>query len=47
MCVSEPLMVVSTADIPILHSTEVAHLYPQAMLPEREMCPWAISIMFW
>jgi hypothetical protein len=26
-------MTVSTADIPILHSTEVAHLYPQVMLP--------------
>jgi hypothetical protein len=26
-------MTVSTADIPVLHSTEVAHLYPQAMLP--------------
>jgi hypothetical protein len=24
---------VSTADIPVLHSTEVAHLYPQVMLP--------------
>jgi hypothetical protein len=26
-------MTVSTADIPILHSAEVAHLYPQVMLP--------------
>jgi hypothetical protein len=26
-------MTVSTADIPFLHSIEVAHLYPQAMLP--------------
>jgi hypothetical protein len=26
-------MTVSTADIPILHSVEVAHLYPQFMLP--------------
>jgi hypothetical protein len=26
-------MTVSTADIPILHSLEVAHLYPQVMLP--------------
>jgi hypothetical protein len=26
-------MTVSTADIPILHSAEVAHLYPQIMLP--------------
>jgi hypothetical protein len=26
-------MTVSTADIPVLHSTEVAHLYPQVMLP--------------
>jgi hypothetical protein len=32
MWVSEPLMTVSTADIPVLHSTEVAHLYPQVML---------------
>jgi hypothetical protein len=26
-------MTVSTANIPVLHSTEVAHLYPQVMLP--------------
>jgi hypothetical protein len=26
-------MTVSTADIPVLHSTEVAHLYTQVMLP--------------
>jgi hypothetical protein len=26
-------MIVSTADIPVLHSAEVAHLYPQVMLP--------------
>jgi hypothetical protein len=26
-------MTVSTADIPVLHSTEVGHLYPQVMLP--------------
>jgi hypothetical protein len=26
-------MTVSTADIPVLHSFEVAHLYPQVMLP--------------
>jgi hypothetical protein len=26
-------MTVSTADIPVLHSTEVAHLYPQVVLP--------------
>jgi hypothetical protein len=26
-------MTVSTADIPVLHSTEVAHLYPPVMLP--------------
>jgi hypothetical protein len=26
-------MAVSTADIQILHSVEVVHLYPQAMLP--------------
>jgi hypothetical protein len=33
MCGSEPLMTVSTADIPVLHSAEVAHLYPQVVLP--------------
>jgi hypothetical protein len=26
-------MTVSTADIPVLHIAEVAHLYPQVMLP--------------
>jgi hypothetical protein len=26
-------MTVSTTDIPVLHSTEVAHLYPEVMLP--------------
>jgi hypothetical protein len=26
-------MTVSTTGIPVLHSTEVAHLYPQVMLP--------------
>ena len=26
-------MTVSTASIPVLHSAEVAHLYPQAVLP--------------
>jgi hypothetical protein len=30
---SQPLMTVSTSDIPVLHSAEVAHLYPQVMLP--------------
>jgi hypothetical protein len=29
----EPLMTVSMADILVLHSVEVAHLYPQVMLP--------------
>jgi hypothetical protein len=29
---SELLMTVSTASIPVLHSVEVAHLYPQVML---------------
>jgi hypothetical protein len=33
MLVSELLMIVSTASIPVLHSAEVAHLYPQVMLP--------------
>jgi hypothetical protein len=31
--VSELLITVSTASIPVLHSVEVAHLYPQVMLP--------------
>jgi hypothetical protein len=26
-------MTVSTADIPVLHSAEVTHIYPQVMLP--------------
>jgi hypothetical protein len=26
-------MAVSTADIPVLHSSEIAHLYPQVILP--------------
>jgi hypothetical protein len=26
-------MTVSTTDIPVLHFAEVAHLYPQVMLP--------------
>jgi hypothetical protein len=26
-------MTVSTTDIPVLHSVEVTHLYPQVMLP--------------
>jgi hypothetical protein len=26
-------MTVSVADIPVLHSVEVKHLYPQVMLP--------------
>jgi hypothetical protein len=29
-------MTVSTASIPVLHSAEVAHLYPQVMLPIRQ-----------
>jgi hypothetical protein len=33
MWVSESLMAVSTASIPVLHSGEVAHLYPQVVLP--------------
>jgi hypothetical protein len=31
--VFEPLMTVSTTDIPVLHSTEVAHLYPHNVFP--------------
>jgi hypothetical protein len=30
---SESLMTVIMADIPVLHSTEVAHLYPQDVFP--------------
>jgi hypothetical protein len=37
MWVFEPLMTVSTADIPALHSAEVAHLYPQVMLPDEDI----------
>jgi hypothetical protein len=33
MWVSEPLMAVSTTSIPVLYSAEVAHLYPQVVLP--------------
>jgi hypothetical protein len=33
MWVSELLMTVSTSSIPVLYSAEVAHLYPQVMLP--------------
>jgi hypothetical protein len=33
--VSELLNTVSTASIPLLHSAEVAHLYPQFVLPFR------------
>jgi hypothetical protein len=29
-------MTVSTADIPVLHSAETAHLYQQVMLPIRQ-----------
>jgi hypothetical protein len=32
MWVFELLMTVSTTSIPVLHSTEVAHLYPQVVL---------------
>jgi hypothetical protein len=31
--VFELLMTVSTASIPVLHSAEVAYLYPQVVLP--------------
>jgi hypothetical protein len=27
-------MTVSTVDIPVLHSAEVAHLYPQGVFPD-------------
>jgi hypothetical protein len=33
-------MAVSTADIPVLHATEVAHLYPQVMLPICHGVDW-------
>jgi hypothetical protein len=29
-------MTVSMADIPVLHSADVVHLYPQVMLPIRQ-----------
>jgi hypothetical protein len=31
--VSESLMTVSMADIPVLHFAKIAHLYPQVVLP--------------
>jgi hypothetical protein len=31
---SELIMIVSTADILVLHSAEVAHLYPQDVFPD-------------
>jgi hypothetical protein len=34
-------MTVSTTDIPVLHSVEVAHLYPQVMLPICHRVVWA------
>jgi hypothetical protein len=33
-------MTVSTADIPVLHSAEVAHLYPQVM---SLICLWIVN----
>jgi hypothetical protein len=30
-------MTVSMHDLPVLHTTEVAHLYPQVMLPESRL----------
>jgi hypothetical protein len=33
MWVSEPLMTLITADLPVFHSGEVTHLYPQVVLP--------------
>jgi hypothetical protein len=44
MRVSELLMTVSTADIPILHYVEVAHLYPQVMSPIRQGIATAIYL---
>jgi hypothetical protein len=38
-------MIVSTADIPVLHSAEVAHLYPQVVLPichEVDQTPYTL-----
>jgi hypothetical protein len=40
MWVSELLMTVSTASIPVLDSAEVVHLYPQVVLP---ILPWGWS----
>jgi hypothetical protein len=34
-------MTVSMDDIPVLHSAEVAHLYPQVMLPICHGVVWA------
>jgi hypothetical protein len=34
-------MTVSTTDIPVLHSVEVAHLYPQVKLPICHGVVWA------
>jgi hypothetical protein len=33
-------MTVSTADIPVLHYTEVVHLYPQVVLPICHRVVW-------
>jgi hypothetical protein len=33
-------MTMSTADIPVLHSVEVVHLYPQVMLPIFHGVDW-------
>jgi hypothetical protein len=35
-------MTVSTADIPVLYSAEVAHLYPQVMLP---IWQWVMNLI--
>jgi hypothetical protein len=40
MWVSEPLMTVSTSSIPVLHSAEVTHLYPQVVLPICHEVDW-------
>jgi hypothetical protein len=40
-------MTVSTTDIPVLHSVDVAHLYPQAVIPNCHgvvRTPYTLSV---
>jgi hypothetical protein len=36
-------MTVSTTDIPVLHSAEVAHLYPQEVFPLLSRVDWTLK----